>query len=355
MRLRNCVELAGGLARFLELAHGQHDLDVGRQQPSTLEGLFRLIRHAPDRDGGGGAVALGQPQERQTRLWLEAEPACRAVSLLGSRELPLQALDFPLAVEGAPRAALVQHTSAEALTGLLHLFQSGLPGPLELHDLGAMHQADAGVRDHVGLAVTPLGQGIGPLAGAAHLVRVLTELDRVAVDDAGDDRRQLARCDGHHGLVHQPEALLRPTLPHQGVALPHPRDRDEVWIAVALADRGSLRQRCIRGAGVTSRLGPEHDGYQEIAALDTVATLPVEQPVAAAEPSARTGGFPAHEQVVPDPPGAARGAGDLAGIQVGVMGTLEAADVVVVAAEHVRRPGQELEVLRFQRIGVVRA
>ena len=243
-----CVELAGGAARFLEVAHGQHDLDAGRQQPGTLEGLLRLIRHAPDRGGGGGAVALRQPQERQARLWLEAEPACGAVGLLGSRELPLQALDFPLAVEGAPREALVQHTLAEALTGLLHLFQSGPPGPLELHDLGAMHQADAGVRDHVGLAVTPLGQRIGPLAGAAHVVRVLTERDRVAVDDAGDDRRQLARRDGHHGLVHQPEALLRPALPHQGVALPHPRDRDEVRIAVALADRGSLRRRCMRGA-----------------------------------------------------------------------------------------------------------
>ena len=100
--------------------------------------------------------------------------------------------------------------------------------------------------------------------------------------------------------------------------------------------------------GVTARDGPEQDRDQEIAALDTVTTLPVEQPVAAAEPTGRTGGLPAHEQVVPDPPGAARGAGDLAGIQVAVMGTLEAADVVVVATEHVRRPGQQLQVLRLQ-------
>ena len=101
-------------------------------------------------------------------------------------------------------------------------------------------------------------------------------------------------------------------------------------------------------------LGLEPDGYQEIAALDAVTTLPVEQPVAAAEPAVRTGGLPAHEQVVPDPPGAARGAGNVAGIQVAVMGTLEAADVVVVATEHVRRPGQQLQVLRLQEIVLVR-
>ena len=238
---------------------------------------------------------------------------------------------------------------AEALTGSLHLLQSSPPGPLELHDLCTMHQADAGVRDHVGLAVTPLGQGIGPLAGAAHLVHLLTERDRVAVDDAGDDRRQLARRDGHHGLVHQPEALLGPTLPNQGVALAHPRNRDEVWIRVALADRGHLRRRCIRRA----RIGLEQDRYQEIAVFDTVATLPVEQPVAAAEPTVRTSGLPAHEQVVPDPPCAARGARDIAGIQVAVMGALEATDVVVVPTEHVRRPGEHFQVPWLQEIVLV--
>ncbi len=58
---------------------------------------------------------------------------------------------------------------------------------------------------------------------------------------------------------------------------------------------------------------------------------------------------------MPNPPGAARGAGYLAGVQVDVMGTLEGAHVVVVATEHVRSPGQQLEVFRLQLIGLVRA
>jgi hypothetical protein len=117
----------------------------------------------------------------------------------------------------------------------------------------------------------------------------------------------------------------------------------------------ALCRRCIRGAGVTGRTGPQQDGYQEIAALDAVTTLPVEQPIAAAEPAVRTGRLPAHEQVVPDPPGAARGAGDLTGIQMAVMRTFERPDVVVVATEHVRRPGQQLEVVRPEEIVLVRS
>jgi hypothetical protein len=50
-----------------------------------------------------------------------------------------------------------------------------------------------------------------------------------------------------------------------------------------------------------------------------------------------------------DPPRAAHRTHRLAGIQVGVMSPLEPAHVVVVAPEHVGRPGQQLEVLRGQR------
>ena len=39
----------------------------------------------------------------------------------------------------------------------------------------------------------------------------------------------------------------------------------------------------------------------------------------------------------------------VAGIEVGVMRALEGADVVVVAAEHVGRPRQQLEVLGAER------
>ncbi len=319
--------------------------------PARLRGVLRLFRHARDRGRGGLAVRPGPTARAPSPVAARSRAGRRRDTPPRRPRAPLAGAGFPPAGRGRCPRALVQHTVAEALTGSLHLFQGGLPGPLELHDLGAMDQADAGVSDHVGLAITPLGEGSRPLARAAHLVRVLTELDRVAVDDAGDDRRQLARRDGHHGLVHQPEALLRPTLPHQGVALPHPRHRDEVRVVVALADCGSLRPRCVRRAGVT---GLEPDRYQEIAVLDAVTTLPVEQAVAAAEPAVRTGALPAKEQVVPDPPGAARGAGDLAGIQMAVMGTLEAADVLVVATEHVRRPGQQLQVLRLEEIVLVR-
>ena len=124
-------------------------------------------------------------------------------------------------------------------------------------------------------------------------------------------------------------------------------------IAVALADGGSFQPNCIGGVGVAARVGLEPEGNQEVAALDAVATRLLEQPVAAAEPAGRPGAFAAHEEVVPDPPGAARCAGDLVGVQVAVMGTLESADIVVVATEHVRRSGEQLQILRLQQIVLV--
>ena len=53
---------------------------------------------------------------------------------------------------------------------------------------------------------------VGPLARVAQLVRVPTERDRVAVDDPGDDRRQLAGGGRDEHLVDQPQALGDPSL-----------------------------------------------------------------------------------------------------------------------------------------------
>ena len=122
---------------------------------------------------------------------------------------------------------------------------------------------------------------------------------------------------------------------------------------MALADRGSLHPDGVGSVGVAARIGPKPGGDQEVAALDAVTTDLVEQPVAPAEPAGRPGALAAHEQVVPDPPGAARCARDLAGIQVTVMGALECADILVVTTEHVGRSGQQLQILRFQEVVLV--
>ena len=97
--------------------------------------------------------------------------------------------------------------------------------------------------DHLGLAVAPARQRVGPLASVADLVCVAAEGDRVAVHDAGDDRRQLARSRDHQRLVDQPQSVLDSSLPEQRTALLVAGQPDQVRVAEALADRGRIAPR----------------------------------------------------------------------------------------------------------------
>ena len=56
-----------------------------------------------------------------------------------------------------------------------------------------------------------------------------------------------------------------------------------------------------------------------------------------------------------DPERATGSARHLPGIEVGVMGPLQTAEVVVVAAKHVRRPREELEIHRAERRRLIRS
>jgi hypothetical protein len=89
----------------------------------------------------------------------------------------------------------------------------------------------------------------------------------------------------------------------------------------------------------------QDDGNQQVPSLDALTLLAVEQSLPASEPSHRGRGLAAEQQVMADPPGATRRARGIGGIQVGVMGALEPAYIVDVAAEHVRRPRQQLKIL----------
>jgi hypothetical protein len=72
----------------------------------------------------------------------------------------------------------------------------------------------------------------------AKRIGVPAEGDRVAVDDAGDYRRELARERGHQGFVHEPQAFFDPPLLDEGAALLVPREPHEVGIAEPPGDLG---------------------------------------------------------------------------------------------------------------------
>jgi hypothetical protein len=112
-----------------------------------------------------------------------------------------------------------------------------------------MHQAHAGVGHHVRLSRAPLRQRGGPLARAPDLEHAPAEGDRVAVHEAGDNRRQLARDDRDHRLVEEPQPGLDAAPSYQRVTLLLRHERDQVGVAEALALEGPRRRRRRARAG----------------------------------------------------------------------------------------------------------
>jgi hypothetical protein len=149
----------------------------------------------------------------------------------------------------------------------MQLLERRRPCTADGHDLRPVHEAEPVVRDHLGLLLAPLGQCGRPLAGAAYLADVSAKRGRVAVDDAGDDGRELARRNGDHGLVHQPQAAARPAESDERVALLHQADRDEIAIPEAFADLRRLGRRRARCLEVPARRLLEKYRDQEVSAL----------------------------------------------------------------------------------------
>ena len=120
------------------------------------------------------------------RLRLIAAQARLTVDVLGGRELAAEATDLALAIARLTCGELVQHAVIETFRGAHSRGQCVRPGS-DFEHLRAVDLAQSVVLHHRGLAVTPSGQRLRPLPGVREFERVLTERERVAVDDPGDD------------------------------------------------------------------------------------------------------------------------------------------------------------------------
>ncbi len=98
-----------------------------------------------------------------------------------------------------------------------------------------------------------------------------------------------------------------------------------------------------------SASSPNIVGEQQVAALDAVALDALDEALRAPDPPHGAAGLPAQQEVDADPERAPCGAQALAVVEVGLMGALEVAEVVRIAAEHVGSRRQALEVLGRQR------
>jgi hypothetical protein len=99
-------------------------------------------------------------------------------------------------------------------------------------------------------------------------------------------------------------------------------DREEVCISEALPDLGGLARGRRGSLQVPVGLVLKHGRQHQITALDTVALLPLEQPVRACEPAGGGTHFASEREVHADPERAPHGAQRLARVLVQVMGTL---------------------------------
>ena len=280
---------------------------------------------------------------------LAAAVARGAVGGLRGGVLPPEAMQLALqVVRLRGRRRVVRQRGA--LPRAPRLVQRVAPRAVQLHELRAVQAARAGEAHHVRLLLAPAGQRRGPLLRAPRLVRHAAAHDHAAVDEAVDDRRQLARGDRDHRLVEQREPFGDPPALDQQDADVLRRQREQVRVAGALAERdrlGPQRDRRVRVA----RRHLHHAGQLQVAALDALRRLALDEPPGAGDPAGRAGPLPADVQVDGDPERAARGAQPVAVAQMVMVGPLQPVDVLVVAPEHVRGRGQPLEVLWGQRLG----
>src|SRR5215204_2875387 len=122
--------------------------------------------------------------------------------------------------------------------------------------------------------------------------------------------------------------------------------RSTLFPYTTLADLGSPSCGGVRSLPVTAGLMPQHDRHQQIAPLDAVASLAFDQPLGTAEPACGAAHLASECKVHAHPECAAHGAHRFTTVQVHVISTLQAAQALVVAAEHECRCCEQFEVLR---------
>ncbi len=138
----------------------------------------------------------------------------------------------------------------------------------EPHDLGAVEQTLAGEADELGLLAAPPRQRGRPLASPAQLVDLLAALEHAAVDETGDDGRQLSGDDGHHRLVQEREPLLDRVLPDAYAPRGVQRQRQQVGVVEMLL----FDETCSMSAPLAHRANgkdasrPECESFESLAA-----------------------------------------------------------------------------------------
>jgi hypothetical protein len=340
------AQLVGGVACRRHIADRQQDLDLSVQQLGPPEPLGGHGDDPADRRRGRVGPALSQPQQGQPWLRLQAPAAGLPVGVLRRREVPQGPVELRLLVEGGAGGIAVG-TLRESLSCPSSLLGRLRPGPVQVQDLGPVNQALAGEGDQVRLLVAPGRQRGSPFVGAAPLQDLLAGIDHRAVHRPGDGGRQLAGHDRHHRLVQQHQALTHPGRSHRGAALDAQRERDQVTIGNAPADRDGTGRCLARAHRITGHRLPQGDRQQEIAVLGAL-LLVLQEAVGAGEPATGLRQLPLVDQVKGQPESAPRGPPPIAALGVELLGALQRPQAVLDLAEEIGGGRQQLQILPCQ-------
>jgi hypothetical protein len=218
IEVRDLGQPGGCLCRLFEVARRDPDLDRRRQQPRFLRQADHLVaERAPDGGRSGSRISPREEEERAAGLRIPPILVGLPESLLRLRELTETKADLADLVErrrGDPR---VPGTKLLARAACFDI------GPLEIalepHHLGPVHPAHAGKGRHR-VRLAELACSVRPLAGAVEVGDVAARADRVAVDDQGRVRIELAAQGGDARLVEQRAALGELSLLDERIALP---------------------------------------------------------------------------------------------------------------------------------------
>ncbi len=127
-------------SRFIQIADRQHDVHVGGQVACALEPVTRRGNHAATGVCGSARVPFREPQQRQSRLRLEARAAGFLVSRCGEIEFTAQPMNLRGLVV-SPARGLALYVAHAALNGALGFNDRFRPRAAHLEDFSSMDQA----------------------------------------------------------------------------------------------------------------------------------------------------------------------------------------------------------------------
>ena len=282
---RELRQFLGGRSGRRDVAGGEQDLDRGAKHVRARPAVARFLERSPDHGARGLGLALIEPEQREPRVQPCAGLAREAIAFFGQVELAAKPVQ--LGELGAGRAQVGRRRLArQPLAGAPRFVDRARPVPAELHHLGPAHETASAKRRHVRMRRAPSRQRRRPFLRAPPVEQLVARADHAAVDDPGDEGRDLAARHAEHHLVEEREPFGLPLQAQQRAADAVARERRHVRVAELGADRCGFAEERVRALDVAFDRLLEAGRAEQEPAFGARASRLVEQPAGPREPAA---------------------------------------------------------------------